>query len=212
MRFVRWATATCGRKVASTVVLAVALGVAVPAVWLAWWLLSPLFNNVTVEEEFPLTANAPVPESVTRAEAESIMEIAAKMEMVSEEAMTPSMIARDAVALATGEFMDEDFLHKGTGQATVYQLGNGSQVLRLQSLSVTNGPGFHVLLLKDPAGRDKDQGYVDLGGLKGNRGNQNYGIPDGEEVSLYRSVMIYCQPFHVIFSTALLEPVTGLGA
>ena len=60
----------------------------VPALWLAWWLGSPLFIDDVANEEFPLTANATVPENVTRAEAESMMEIAAKLESTSEEPMT----------------------------------------------------------------------------------------------------------------------------
>lgn len=44
--------------------------------------------------------------------------------------------------------------------------------------------------------------YVDLGKLKGNVGNQNYAIPADVDLSQYRGVMIYCQPFHVLFSIA----------
>ena len=181
--------------------------VGVPLVLLAWWLFSPLFNNVTVDEEFPLIVGVVIPAEVTRAEAESMMEIAAKLDMESEEAMTPSMAAVEAVALASGEFMDEDFIHKGSGRATIYRLENGSSVVRLEELAVTNGPDLHVLLLKDPEGRDKDLGYIDLGGLKGNRGNQNYPIPPDVDASEYNAVMIYCQPFHVIFSIAELDKV-----
>ncbi|MCH7583000.1 MAG: DM13 domain-containing protein [Acidobacteria bacterium] len=56
----------------------------------------------------------------------------------------------------------------------------------------------------DPRGRDDITGYVDLGGLKGNIGDQNYEIPSGNDVSGYGSVVIYCRPFQVIFSVAIL--------
>ena len=204
---IRRVTSTRKRKTISAVVLAIAVAVAIPAFALAWWLFSPLFNNVTVDEEFPLTVGAVIPDTVTRAEAEQMMETAAKMTMDADEDMTPSMAAADTVEVSTGQFEDEDFIHKGSGDATIYRLGNGSHVLRLEDLNVTNGPDLHVLLLKDPEGRDKSLGYLDLGGLKGNRGNQNYGIPDGEDVTEYRSAMIYCQPFHVIFSIAELMDV-----
>ncbi|MBT5320435.1 MAG: DM13 domain-containing protein, partial [Chloroflexi bacterium] len=207
----RRATATRKRKTISAIALAIAIAVAIPAFALAWWLFSPLFNNVTVDEEFPLTVDATIPEGVTRDEAESMMETAAKINMDADDAMTPSMAAADAVEISTGQFEDEDFIHKGSGDATIYRLGNGANVLRLESLDVTNGPDLHVLLLKDPEGRDKTQGYLDLGGLKGNKGNQNYGIPDGEDVTEYKSAMIYCQPFHVIFSIATLTLVDATG-
>ena len=211
MQMIRRATSTRKRKTISAIALAIAVAVAIPAFALAWWLFSPLFNNVTVDEEFPLTVGAQIPDTVTRAEAETMMETAAKMTIDANDGMTPSMAAADAVEISTGQFEDEDFIHKGSGDATIYRLGNGSHVLRLENLSVTNGPDLHVLLLKDPEGRDKSQGYLDLGGLKGNRGNQNYGIPDGEDLSTYRSAMIYCQPFHVIFSIAELSPVDVSG-
>lgn len=48
--------------------------------------------------------------------------------------------------------------------------------------------------------------FLDLGELKGNVGSQNYEIPAGTDLSIYNSVVIYCQPFHVVFATATLTP------
>ncbi len=73
---------------------------------------------------------------------------------------------------------------------------------------MTNGPDLHVYLAKHPdpttSGEVNDNGYLDLGGIKGNQGSQNYSIPAGTDISLYKSVVIYCQPFHVVFSVAPL--------
>jgi len=204
MRIVQWATSSGEHKIIASLVLVIVIGVAIPAIWLAWWLGSPLFNNKTVDEEFPLTVSAQIPASVTRAEAEQMMETAAKLDMPATEAMTPAMTASGAMEIATGQLMDEDFFHKGSGKATIYQLEDGSNVLRQEDFSVTNGPDLHVLLMEDPGGRDKDAGYIDLGSLKGNRGNQNYPLPEGTDASKYHGVMIYCQPFHAIFSFAEL--------
>ena len=49
------------------------------------------------------------------------------------------------------------------------------------------------------------QGYLGLGKLKGNEGNQNYFLPDGEDGDGYGSVVIYCRPVQVVFSVATLE-------
>ena len=46
------------------------------------------------------------------------------------------------------------------------------------------------------------RGYVELGKLKGNIGNQNYPIDAGVDVSAMSSVVIYCKPFRVIFAVA----------
>ncbi len=54
-------------------------------------------------------------------------------------------------------------------------------------------------------GQLKIEGWVDIGKLKGNKGNQNYEIPDGVDVAQQQSVVIYCAPFHVIFSVAPLR-------
>jgi hypothetical protein len=45
---------------------------------------------------------------------------------------------------------------------------------------------------------------VDLGELKGNLGNQNYDIPRDVDPTQFASIVIYCQPFHVVFSVATL--------
>ena len=139
------------------------------------------------------------------ASAEAMMETAAKLGAEMLEEMTGEMEKASTVSLKTGSFRDEDRLHKGSGQATLYRLEDLSHVLRLEDLNVTNGPDLHVLLMVDPEGRDKDRGYLDLGKLKGNIGNQNYPVPDGIDISEYNAVMIYCEPFHVIFSTAPLN-------
>ena len=146
-----------------------------------------------------------MPDNVTRAEAESMMEIAAKIESSTEEPMTSAMGSTSAVSLFTGTFRDKDRVCRGSDRATIYQLEDETNVLRLEDLDVTNGPDLHVLLMVDSEGRDKSQGYIDLGKLKGNIGNQNYPIPDDLVFSDYHTVMTYYQPFHVVFSTAPLE-------
>ena len=188
-------------------ILIAGLIVAIPAIALAWWLGSPLFLNKTVDEEFPRTVGAEIPASTTRAEAEKVMVDAAAINETTAEEMTGEMLEVTTVALKSGSFSDEDRVHKGSGTATVYRLEDGEHVLRLEDLDVTNGPDLFVLLLRDPEGRDKERGYVELGRLKGNRGNQNYDIPAEVVMADHRAVMIYCRAFHVIFSIAQLDNV-----
>ena len=113
--------------------------------------------------------------------------------------------------LKTGSLRDQDAFHKGSGEATIYRGPDGSHLLRLENLDVTNGPDLHVILSpnRDPKnqGDVKTTGYVDLGKLKGNKGNQNYPISDDVDIAIQGSVVIYCKPFHVIFSVATLEDV-----
>ena len=74
---------------------------------------------------------------------------------------------------------------------------------------VAFGAGVRVVLSTHPSpqgsGDVTGPGPVDLGGLKGNIGNQNYDIPDDVDISAINSVVIYCKPFWVIFSVAQLH-------
>lgn len=168
----------------------------------AWYLVSPLLITNEVDEEFPMAATAQVPDDMTLAEVEAEMVKAADAPSVE---ATDVMPPDTPTALATGTFMDADNFHKGSGTATLYALADGSNVVRLEDFEVTNGPDLHVLLSTsdDPAVDLGD--YLDLGSLKGNVGNQNYDIPVGVDVSVYRSVIIYCDPFHVLFASAELS-------
>lgn len=201
MGLFRWLTATRTRKT----LFGVAVVAAIPVIALGWWLGSPLFINKTVDEEFPRTVGAVIPDSMTRAEAETVMDDAAATNSTTDESMTAEMTEPTTVALKTGSFEDEDRLHRGSGSATIYTLDDGKNILRFEDLSVTNGPDLFVLLMEDPEGRDKSQGYVELGRLKGNRGNQNYEIPPEVVVGDHNAVMIYCRAFSVIFSVASLN-------
>ena len=197
------------------IIIAVIVVIGIPALVLAWWLLSPLFISTTVDEEFPLASNAVIPADMTMEEAEEIM-IEAASEFKTYDEQVPSEMAMpddstkmnaSVVEVRSGSFRDADSFHKGSGTATIYRSSDGKSVLRLEDFRVTNGPDLRVLLVpnSDPQGRDDVQGYLGLGSLKGNMGNQNYFLPDGEDGSGYGSVVIYCMPFHVVFSVATLN-------
>ena len=109
--------------------------------------------------------------------------------------------------LLMGSFIEIDAIHSGSGSAVVYQLEDDSRIVRFEDFQVTNGPELHVILSKEvptstlgSIGED----YIDLGELKGNVGNQNYTIPASVDLSEYKSVVIYCVPFSVVFSSAAL--------
>ena len=200
--------------------LLVGLGILIiiPAAWFAWWLLSPLITSTEVHEEFPLAHQAVVPANMTMAEVEDAMAAAANLERPVDETMPdPSGSASaptEPLAGLTGQFRDADSFHKGSGTATVYDLGSdGGQILRLEDFRVTNGPDLRVLLANapDPESHSDldDAGYVELGKLKGNVGSQNYEIPPSVSLADVQSVVIYCNPFRVVFSVATLETSSG---
>ena len=131
----------------------------------------------------------------------------AMVDSPEKETMTKEMA--EATVIKTGQFKGADAFHRGSGTATIYRLPDETYVLRLESLNVTNGPDLHPVLTPhaDPRSRDDvhQEGYVDLGKLKGNIGNQNYPFPEGTDPASLNAVVIYCKPFHVIFSVAQLK-------
>ncbi len=177
--------------------------IAVPVIAIGVWLTAPLIFDKEVSEDFPMAANAEIPDDMTIEEVEAEMEDAADQ---PDTEANDDMMEGGPTALAMGNFVDADDFHQGSGTATIYELEDGSHVLRLEDFEVTNGPDLHVLLVPEsnPESGDDIEGYIDLGSLKGNIGNQNYEIPADVDVSQFGSVMIYCKPFHVIFSTASL--------
>lgn len=174
---------------------------AVPLLAMAWWLASPLFIDEEVSEDFPMSGRAAVPEGMTREQVEEEMKGAAESPGVTAAEPMPE---GEPVALASGVFTDADSFHRGSGTATIYRLSDGSRLLRLENFEVTNGPDLHVLLVPHPAPANRDDvaGYVDLGPLKGNLGDQNYPIPADLDLSGFSSVVVYCVPFHVVFTVA----------
>ncbi len=113
------------------------------------------------------------------------------------------------VAVATGRLMDADDFHRGSGEVTVYRLEDGAHVLRLEDIEVTNGPQLHVIVAPAHGITNRDAlqsaGYIDLGSLKGNIGSQNYDFPADYQIPGQMTVVIYCVPFRVIFTTAALS-------
>ena len=108
--------------------------------------------------------------------------------------------------LATGVF--HSGAHETKGTAAVFQLADGKKTLRLTNFETSNGPDVHVYLVAADDARDNDTvpkaGFVDIGTLKGNIGDQNYELPANTDIAKYRAVTIWCKRFSVNFGTAPL--------
>jgi Electron transfer DM13 len=125
-----------------------------------------------------------------------------------DEAMPTGQGGLAAQPLESGRF--HSILHPTEGTATIYQMGDGIRVLRLTSFSTSNGPDVHVYMVaaddaKDAATVEK-AGFVDLGVIKGNIGDQNYLLGSDLDLTKYRAVSIWCKRFSVNFGAAALRP------
>jgi hypothetical protein len=161
-------------------VLAVAV-IAVPLLAVAWYLFRPelLFVNREVHEDLPPATSA-------------------------------AQDSRPRV-LAAGRF--HGVAHATTGTATVHETADRGRVLRLTDFETSNGPAVRVYLIAaadaDDADTVKKAEPIDLGEMKGNRGDQNYDVPAGADLAKYRAVTIWCARFDVNFATAPLMPTAS---
>ena len=98
--------------------------------------------------------------------------------------------------------------HETQGTAAIFELPDGKRVLRLTDFETSNGPDVRVFLGGAKDANDNDTvtkaGYVELGPLKGNVGNQNYDVPSEIDLGNFGSVTIWCKRFGVNFGTAPL--------
>ena len=110
-------------------------------------------------------------------------------------------------AVASGEF--HAVAHPGTGDAYVYRLEDGSHALRLENLDIFNGPALYLYAVAADDANDSDTvldaGFLDLGPLKGNQGNQTYELPADFDPTRYRAISVWCERFSVNFATAPLR-------
>jgi len=162
------------------IVLAV---VAVLALGVAWYLFRPerLWINKSVSEGLPAVEASMRPESA------------------------------EPKLLASGDFHDGS--HETSGKAAIYQLEDGSRVLRLTDFHTSNGPDVQVYLVAADDATDNETvtkaGFVHVGALKGNIGDQNYVLPADVDLSKHRAVTVWCRRFGVNFGTAPLMTTGG---
>ena len=124
------------------------------------------------------------------------------------EAIPNAADASSAQPLESGRFYS--ILHPTEGTATIYQMGDGTRVLRFTSFSTSNGPDVHVYMVAADDAKDiatvQKAGFVDLGVIKGNIGDQNYTLGSHLDLAKYRAVSIWCKRFSVNFGAAALRP------
>jgi len=108
--------------------------------------------------------------------------------------------------LAMGSF--HSVAHETSGNASILRTDDGKNVLRLTNFTTSNGPDVQVYLVAANDANDNDtvtkSGFIHVGALKGNIGDQNYELPDGVDLGKYKAVTIWCRRFGVNFGTAPL--------
>lgn len=125
---------------------------------------------------------------------------------VNEQFPMDTSAASGPMSLAKGNF--KSLAHETKGVATIYKLADGKQTLRLTEFETSNGPDVHVYLTAAEVAKGSDAvkaaGFVDLGSMKGNKGDQNYDVPADVDLTKYKNVTIWCARFGVNFGLAPL--------
>jgi hypothetical protein len=114
-----------------------------------------------------------------------------------------------AVVVARGSFVTHE--HDTSGDVRVVRLPDGTHRLEIAGLDTSDGPDLRVWLTDQAVVAGKagwqvfdDGRYVELGKLKGNKGDQVYAIPASADLTTLRSVTIWCKRFSVSFGAAQL--------
>lgn len=129
-----------------------------------------------------------------------------EIEMAMEEAAALEAMG-SGEALRSGTFSAK--AHPGTGKATIVREGGKALLVLDAAFKTDAGPRLHVFLAthRDPSSSaELHEGQaVDLGPLKSPSGAQTYELPDGAADAAWGSVVVYCVPFKVVFTTASLQ-------
>ncbi len=195
--------------------------IAAIAIPLGIYTISPLFINTEINEPLPSLANEKsstdftkfmamtenekldAAKNMTVEEKDMIMRTAAEQNTTTiNEPMTMNIDQSTPKTGLIGNFIGVgDGIHNAEGLTKILTLSTGPPILRLEDFKSTNGPDVHLYLSNNKQAND----FIDLGRLKANIGNQNYQIPLDTDFNKYKYVLIWCQPFSVLFGSAQLN-------
>lgn len=142
------------------------------AIGLGYWLISPLFRNVKLDEAIPEPNKDGMVVDVNNFE------------------LPPSETTEKVEVVGTAG-------HPASGTARIVTVG-GKSYLRYENFKTINGPDIFVYLAKDLEAKE----FVNLGKVKATEGNVNYEIPANINPADYPYAIIWCRAFGVLFNSA----------
>jgi hypothetical protein len=147
----------------------------------AWWTISPLFLTTTVHEDLPAAA-------------------------ASSASSSPTASTSSPRVLAMGQLQRVDNLHRGAGPVKLVEI-DGKTFLRFENVAIQNGPDLHVYLGRGMGGAYDSRRDLYLGALKATNGSFNYELPPATNATDFKSVVVWCRAFSVLFTWADLSLV-----
>ena len=93
------------------------------------------------------------------------------------------------------------------GNVTLGKTSDGKVILRFENLNSANGPDLHVYLSKQasPATTQQVMDGIEVGKLQATTGASNYELAATTDITQFKSVVIYCKSFSVVFGYANLS-------
>ncbi len=198
------------------------LAIAIPV---GWYLLSPLWERSFLEEAAPEFDRSAVATAAPEATSTPPPATAARATTASDAGASateaPATTAADAAGdpaagagesdggatlYAHGQWQGSDDFHFARGDAFIVETEPGVYILRVENFSVRNGPDLFVYLSRNPDGWEEDA--INLGDLKATDGAFNYEIPSDIDIEEFKSAVVWCRRFAVLFGHATLEIVT----
>jgi len=166
----------------------------------AWWLISPLWRTVRLDEDLPGISSMPaINDNLSTMDAATKQEFEKQTEEMKDTVMEKNdeMPPNQNIILARSNMVAR--AHDVLGEALFVQAGD-ERFLRFENLNTINGPDLRIYLSSGLNAGD----FVDLGPIRATEGNVNYPIPAGTDLTKYKNALIWCRAFSVLFSYAQL--------
>ena len=125
------------------------------------------------------------------------------------EPLTPAMTAPGSKAIASGSFYNID--KTGIGKVTVYEQADGRYTVRLDDFYVSANADLQLRFSPLAAPRTTEE-YLNAKSefiviMDVTAGSLNYTVPSGGDPTLYKSVVVWCEPIKSAYAAASLGPV-----
>ncbi|MCT4617636.1 MAG: DM13 domain-containing protein [Candidatus Gracilibacteria bacterium] len=182
---------------------------------IAWYLISPIFIVIERDDKLPFSTNnnenivdnnSPeiLEDVVDKIENNNISEDNTDKENIEEENKVVEEIEKkeekvpEIITSHKGDFIAAE--HEVKGEAKLILSGEDA-VIRFENFDTINGPDLFIYLGADLKAKD----FIDLGKIKGTKGNINYTVDSNIDFDKYKYVMVWCKPFSALFSYAELK-------
>lgn len=179
----------------------------------AWYLISPIWNVVEVDDASPLIEermqntgmlpagnNEDVKDALMEMDDDEKQTFREAVDMAMKEPVKEMVMEVPAGPTLEAQGVFKPRAHEVEGVALLID-GEKGKTLRFEDFETINGPNLHIYLASDLSDTD----FVDLGPIKATKGNVNYEIPENVDTDIYNKVLVWCVPFKVLFSYAELQ-------